>query len=440
MKDKTELTSLVVRAQAGDLDAFDMLVRRFQDMAVGYAYSILNGDAGAAQDAAQEAFIQLYADLPSLRAPEAFVTWFRRIIFKHCDRLIRGKRVETVPLDIRMPAAAGDSHPAQVAEEREASAGLRRALQALPPDERTALVLFHFQDASLSDISSFLGISRSTVDHRLRLARKHLSEGIIAMLQSDLQANRPSNDTRFLMRVMDGLTGLSNLIGLDARLAEEIEISRASRQGFGVVLFDIDLFTAFNQARDHAAGDCLLAALAKQVRPMLRAGDFVARYAGEEFALLARRSSAREVGELAESIRQAIAGSEYRLKDLLLPDARHSDADHPLPASPANESYRQGLRQLGAGELAEAAADFQRALEQDADHVPSVMELEYLKLRQTLEPASLAEPFRITVSGGAAWYRAGDTAKTLLDRADALLGQAKQNGRNQIRQEAMAGA
>jgi RNA polymerase sigma-70 factor (ECF subfamily) len=440
MKDSTELTALVVRAQAGDLDAFDMLVRRFQDMAVGYAYSILSGDPGAAQDAAQEAFIQLYADLPSLRAPEAFVTWFRRIIFKHCDRLIRGKRVETVALDIRMPAAAGDSHPAQVVEEREASAGLHRALQALPPDERTALVLFHFQDASLSDISSFLGISRSTVDHRLRLARKHLSEGIIAMLQSNLQANRPSNDTRFLMRVMDGLTGLSNLVGLDTRLSEEIEISRASRQGFGVVLFDIDFLGGFNQAHVHAAGDCLLAALANQVRPLLQPADFVARYAGDEFALVARRSAAGEVGQIGERIRQTIAGTTYRLGDVLLPDARHSEADHPLPPSPANEAYRQGLRQLGAGELAQASAAFQRALEQDADHVPSIMELEYLKLRQTLEPASLAEPFRITVSGGAAWYRAGDTAKTLLDRADTLLGQAKQNGRDQIKQEAVAGA
>jgi PleD family two-component response regulator len=86
--------------------------------------------------------------------------------------------------------------------------------------------------------------------------------------------------------------------------------------------------------------------------------------------------------------------------------------------------------------LAEAATDFGRALERDADHVPSIMELEYLKLRQTLEPAVLAEPFRITLSGGAAWYRAGDTARTLLERADQQLGEAKQNGRNRIQVEA----
>src|SRR6266567_1151104 len=98
MNNWQELAILVTQARAGELEAFDALVRRFQDMAVGYAYSLL-GDLGAAQDAAQEAFIQLYADLPRLRAPEAFLTWFRQIIFKQCDRIRRGRRLGTVPLD-----------------------------------------------------------------------------------------------------------------------------------------------------------------------------------------------------------------------------------------------------------------------------------------------------------------------------------------------------
>src|SRR6266481_5645234 len=98
MTDTQALAALVTQAQAGDREAFDALVRRFQDMAVGYAYSLL-GDLGAAQDAAQEAFIQLYGDLPKLRAPEAFLTWFRQIIFKQCDRIRRGRRFGAVPLD-----------------------------------------------------------------------------------------------------------------------------------------------------------------------------------------------------------------------------------------------------------------------------------------------------------------------------------------------------
>src|SRR3954452_10983852 len=108
-----ELAALVTQAQAGDLDAFDALVRRCQDMAVGYAYSIL-GDWGPAQDAAQEAFIQLYHDLPKLRAPEAFLAWFRRMIFKHCDRQWRARRLELVPLAAVAQVAAAEAGPARL--------------------------------------------------------------------------------------------------------------------------------------------------------------------------------------------------------------------------------------------------------------------------------------------------------------------------------------
>ena len=92
-----ELKFIVQRAQAGDTEAYSLLVRRFQDMAVGYSYSIL-GDFGLAEDAAQEAFISAHRLLPQLCEASAFPGWFRRIVFKHCDRLIRGKKVKPVAL------------------------------------------------------------------------------------------------------------------------------------------------------------------------------------------------------------------------------------------------------------------------------------------------------------------------------------------------------
>ncbi len=431
MDDAPALAALVIRARSGDLDAFDALVRRFQDMAVGYAYSIL-GELGAAQDAAQEAFIQLYADLPKLRSPEAFISWFRRIIFKQCDRQRRGRQMVTVPLDVRLPASASADHPARLVEEREAADRVDRALQALPEGERAALVLFHFQEASLTDIAAFLGLTRSAVDHRLRSARRHFKEGILTMLHNDLQANRPSNDTRFLVRVMDNLTGLANRQGFDTRLAEEFEIGRATGQGFGLVLLDVDNYRDFNTARGHIAGDCLLAALAKQIQPLLHATDFVARYAGDQLAAIVRRADLAEVAQLAETFRLAVATTDYRLGDLLRPEARHTAIDFPTLPSAADADYQQGMRYLQGMARAEATAAFRRAVALDAGHVPSIMELEYLKLRESAEPATLAAPFRVTVSGGAAWYRPGDGSQSLLDRADQLLQAAKQNGRNQV--------
>lgn len=66
-------------------------MRRFQDMAYGYAYAVLN-DFHLAEDAAQEAFVEAHGCLPNLEHPQAFPAWLKRIVFKHCDRLTRGKR------------------------------------------------------------------------------------------------------------------------------------------------------------------------------------------------------------------------------------------------------------------------------------------------------------------------------------------------------------
>src|SRR5262245_40834429 len=92
------LDAIVARARDGEADAFAVLVRRFQDMAVGYSYSILH-DFQLAEDAAQEAFFEAYRTLSKLREPGAFAGWFRRIVFKQCDRITRRHVIATVPLD-----------------------------------------------------------------------------------------------------------------------------------------------------------------------------------------------------------------------------------------------------------------------------------------------------------------------------------------------------
>jgi len=105
-----ELGVLVSRARGGDLDAFGAIVARFQDMALAYAYSVI-GDFHLAEDAAQEAFINAYRQLDALREPDAFPGWFRRIVFKHCDRIKRRKRLQTVPLESVAELASADPEP-----------------------------------------------------------------------------------------------------------------------------------------------------------------------------------------------------------------------------------------------------------------------------------------------------------------------------------------
>jgi DNA-directed RNA polymerase specialized sigma24 family protein len=90
LPDRERTSALVRRGQTGDEDAFEEIVRAYQDIAVAYATSIL-GDYHLAEDVAQESFVEAYWALTALREPAAFSAWFRRIVFKHCDRMTRRK-------------------------------------------------------------------------------------------------------------------------------------------------------------------------------------------------------------------------------------------------------------------------------------------------------------------------------------------------------------
>ena len=130
-RDMEELDTLVKQAQTGDLDAFGTVVRRFQDMAVGYAYAQL-GDFHLAEDAAQEAFLAAYLSLPQLREPSAFPGWFRRVVSTHANRVARGKHIPTVELDRALEVASEEKGPDERLDEQDLKAHVLAAIQTLP--------------------------------------------------------------------------------------------------------------------------------------------------------------------------------------------------------------------------------------------------------------------------------------------------------------------
>jgi RNA polymerase sigma factor (sigma-70 family) len=141
------LESLILRAREGDADAYGGVVWRFQDMAVGYGYALLR-DFQSAEDAAQEAFLEAYRSLPALRDPSAFPGWFRRIVFKHCDRMTRGKSLVTVPLESVEAQASREACQAEELEQREMRERLWEALDSLPEHERAATMLYYISGYS----------------------------------------------------------------------------------------------------------------------------------------------------------------------------------------------------------------------------------------------------------------------------------------------------
>jgi RNA polymerase sigma factor (sigma-70 family) len=178
--DDEGIESLVKRARAGDLDAFGQIVRRFQDMAHGYAFSYL-GDFHRAEDVAQEAFIDVYLKLPKLREPTAFPGWFRRIVRTHCHRAARGKRIEAASLDTVLEVAAAVEQ--KVARDEEVLAAIR----ALPEHQRVATTLFYINGYSQKEIAAFLEAPVTTVQKRLHDSRKKLKERMLEMVEETLR-------------------------------------------------------------------------------------------------------------------------------------------------------------------------------------------------------------------------------------------------------------
>ena len=181
------------------MDAFRGIVREFQDMAVGYAFSVL-GNFEYAEDAAQEAFLQAYRDLHSLREPQAFPAWLRRLVFKHCDRRMRRKRVRTVPLDASLQTASREPNPMQAAEQSELRQRVLRAIHSLPDHESAAISLFYINGYSQAEVGEFLDVPAKTVKSRLHSARRKLRERMKDMVEDTLKKSAP--DDHFAQRVV----------------------------------------------------------------------------------------------------------------------------------------------------------------------------------------------------------------------------------------------
>lgn len=207
MRDLTQLVNQAksLPTQGAAVEAFGLIVREFQGMACGYAYSIL-GDFQLAEDAAQEAFVVAFKQLGELRQPEAFAGWFRRIVWSTCRRSTRLHQVATTPLDAVVELPSREDQPGEIVQKAETHAAVLQAINALPPPEREATTLFYMNEYSQQEIADFLEISVDTVKNRLSASRRRLKERMFDMVKDTMQENAP--DERFNQTLMDTLRAL----------------------------------------------------------------------------------------------------------------------------------------------------------------------------------------------------------------------------------------
>ncbi len=136
----TSLADTLSHARAGDNSAFADLVRRYQDMAVGYAFALL-GDHHLAEDAAQDAFLICHQRLQQLREPAAFAGWFRTIVRNSCEQS-RRQRIRHEALD-ESTLVAADPTAQQSLDWDERRREVVVEVGSLPAEERDAISLFY---------------------------------------------------------------------------------------------------------------------------------------------------------------------------------------------------------------------------------------------------------------------------------------------------------
>jgi RNA polymerase sigma-70 factor (ECF subfamily) len=156
---------LVLRARAGDREAYELIVLDRGEHLYRTALAILGRDADA-RDATQEALIAGWRRLADLRDADRFEAWLGRILVNECRMALRRRsRVREIP----MPEA--DS-PASVTDADRT--GFDDAFEQLSADQRTILVLHHLHGYGVGEIAAWLGIPSGTVKWRLSRARAAL--------------------------------------------------------------------------------------------------------------------------------------------------------------------------------------------------------------------------------------------------------------------------
>lgn len=177
---------LIEKSLAGEIKAFNQLVEAYQGMAFSVAYRLLQ-DGDSAADALQDSFIKAFRALESFRGG-SFKSWLMRIVTNTCYDVLRAnKRRPTDSLD-DLPVEQDHAQqlidpqasPEVEAERGELQALIGRAINALPDDQRLALILCDVEGYAYDEIVQITGANMGTVKSRISRARGRVREILLS--------------------------------------------------------------------------------------------------------------------------------------------------------------------------------------------------------------------------------------------------------------------
>ena len=158
------MRDVVERAMRGDREAFGVLVVHTSDRMYAIATRILR-DAELAEDALQSALLTAWRQLPTLRDPDRFEAWVRRLLVHACYAEARRRR--TWAANVRVLPVDGPAAPDMLVSVADRDA-LDRAFRRLTIEQRAVFVLHHHVGLQLVEIAETLGVPAGTVKSRIR--------------------------------------------------------------------------------------------------------------------------------------------------------------------------------------------------------------------------------------------------------------------------------
>ena len=216
----------VQKVLSGNQTAYEPLVEAYQ----GRIYAFVAGrirNFSATEDIVQNAFVEAYMHLKSLKSPEKFSGWLRGIALNLSNKWIQQKRPVVSIDDTSQDVTPEISElplpdlPDEVLEKTETKEAVTAAVDALPDIYRESVLLHYMEGMTYPQIAAFLDIPESTVTGRLQVARNRLRDELLPLVEDTLREKRPTS--QLTRKVMAALPPLLYAVPTQASLLAKLK-------------------------------------------------------------------------------------------------------------------------------------------------------------------------------------------------------------------------
>ena len=182
--EKEKLVALVTEAQKGNSDALNSLFNEFYNDVYYFALKTVKSE-DLACDITQEAFVEIINTIQNLNEPAAFVTWMKQITYHQCTRYFKKKKDVLVDehedgstIFDTIQEDRTEFIPDEALEQKEFKETILSIIDELSEEQRSAIMMYYFDELSVGEIAEIQGVSTGTIKSRLNYGRKAIKNSV----------------------------------------------------------------------------------------------------------------------------------------------------------------------------------------------------------------------------------------------------------------------